>query len=93
MKLSRGRMNQYAHVFSPFKFGNVEVKNRIATPPMLSCMATPDGFVTREMIAFYQSFARGGAGIVNLGDSAVDFDFARGHFGQLNLGDDESARW
>jgi 2,4-dienoyl-CoA reductase-like NADH-dependent reductase (Old Yellow Enzyme family)/NADPH-dependent 2,4-dienoyl-CoA reductase/sulfur reductase-like enzyme len=51
-------------------------------------MATPDGFVTREMIAFYQSFARGGAGIVNLGDSAVDFDYARGHFGQLNLGDD-----
>ncbi len=64
------------------------MKNRIATPPMIACMATPDGFVTREMIAFYQSFARGGAGIVTIGDSAVDFDYARGHFGQLNLGDD-----
>jgi 2,4-dienoyl-CoA reductase-like NADH-dependent reductase (Old Yellow Enzyme family)/NADPH-dependent 2,4-dienoyl-CoA reductase/sulfur reductase-like enzyme len=81
-------MNQYPHVFSSFKFGNVEVKNRIATPPMIACMATPDGFVTREMIEFYQSFARGGAGIVCIGDSAVDFDYARGHFGQLNLGDD-----
>jgi 2,4-dienoyl-CoA reductase-like NADH-dependent reductase (Old Yellow Enzyme family) len=80
--------HQYMNVFSAFRFGNVEVKNRIATAPMLSCMATPDGFVTREMIEFYQSFARGGAGIVNLGDSAVDFDYARGHFGQLNLGDD-----
>jgi 2,4-dienoyl-CoA reductase-like NADH-dependent reductase (Old Yellow Enzyme family)/thioredoxin reductase len=82
-------MISYSHVFSPFKFGNVTVKNRIATPPMLACMATPDGLVTREIIEFYQSFARGGAGIVNVGDSAVDFDYARGHFGQLNLGDDQ----
>ncbi len=81
-------MDKYQNVFSPFRFGNVEVKNRIATPPMLACMATPDGFVTKEMIEFYQSFARGGAGIVTIGDSAVDFDYARGHFGQLNLGDD-----
>lgn len=51
-------------------------------------MATPDGFVTREMIEFCQSFARGGAGMVTIGDSAVDFDYAHAHFGQLNLGDD-----
>lgn len=82
-------MISYTHVFSPFTFGNVTVKNRIATPPMLACMATPDGLVTREIIEFYQAFARGGAGIVSIGDSAVDFDYARGHFGQLNLGDDQ----
>ena len=81
-------MTQYKNVFSSFRFGNLEVKNRIETPPMLACMATPDGFVTREMIEFYQSFARGGAGIVTIGDSAIDFEHARGHFGQLNLGDD-----
>ena len=50
-------MTRYEHVFSPFRFGTVETKNRISTPPMLSCMATPDGFVTREMIEFYQVFA------------------------------------
>lgn len=81
-------MQKYQHVFSPFKFGNLEVKNRIQTPPMLSCMATPDGFVTREMIEFYQSFARGGEAIVTIGDSAVDSDYAPAHFGQLNLGHD-----
>ena len=81
-------MAQYENVFSPFRFGNVEVKNRVETPPMLACMATPDGFVTREMIEFYQSFARGGAGIVTVGDANVDFDYAPGHLGQLNLGDD-----
>jgi len=78
----------YDKVFSPFKIGDVEVKNRIEVPPMLPCLATPDGFVTRELIAFYRSFARGGAGIVTIGDTAVDFDYAPGHFGMLNLGDD-----
>lgn len=81
-------MEKYRFVFSPFKIGNVTVKNRIATPPMLSCMASPDGFVTTEMIEFFRSFARGGAGIVNIGDSAVDYEYGKGHHGQLNLGDD-----
>jgi len=81
-------MQKYENVFSPFRIGRVEIKNRIQVPPMLSCMATPDGFVTREMIEFYMSFARGGAGMVTIGDSAVDFDYAQAHFGQLNLGDD-----
>lgn len=81
-------MNKYHNVFSPLKIGNVTVKNRIETPPMLSCMATPDGFVTREMIEFYKQFARGGAGIVTIGDAAIDFDYAPGHLWQLNLGDD-----
>jgi 2,4-dienoyl-CoA reductase-like NADH-dependent reductase (Old Yellow Enzyme family)/NADPH-dependent 2,4-dienoyl-CoA reductase/sulfur reductase-like enzyme len=79
---------QYDNVFSSFKIGNVEVKNRIEVPPMLACLATPDGFVTREMIEFYRSFARGGAGIVTIGDTAVDFDYAPAHFAMLNLGDD-----
>lgn len=81
-------MAQYNHLFSPFKIGNVEVKNRIETPPILPCSTTPDGFTTREMIAFYRSFAKGGAAIITVGDTPVDFEYARGHFGQLNLGDD-----
>ena len=81
-------MAQHKNVFSPFRFGNVEIKNRIESSPMLACMATPDGFVTREMIEFYKSFARGGAGIVTVGDVTIDRDYAPGNLGQLNLGDD-----
>jgi 2,4-dienoyl-CoA reductase-like NADH-dependent reductase (Old Yellow Enzyme family)/NADPH-dependent 2,4-dienoyl-CoA reductase/sulfur reductase-like enzyme len=80
-------MAEYEHVFSPFRFGNVEVKNRVEVAPM-SCLTTPDGFVRREMIEFYQTFARGGAGIVTIGDAIVDYDYAKGHHGQLNLSDD-----
>lgn len=80
----------YDHVFTPFTFGNVTVKNRIVVPPMLACMASADGFVTPELISFYKSFAKGGAGMVIIGDAATDFEYARGHNSQLNLGDDRA---
>jgi 2,4-dienoyl-CoA reductase-like NADH-dependent reductase (Old Yellow Enzyme family)/NADPH-dependent 2,4-dienoyl-CoA reductase/sulfur reductase-like enzyme len=51
-------------------------------------LATPDGFVTREMIAYYQNLARGGAAIITIGESPIDFGYAKGHENLLNLGDD-----
>ncbi|MCK4265791.1 MAG: NADH oxidase, partial [Thermoplasmata archaeon] len=81
-------MTRYQNVFSPFRFGNVEVKNRIEIAPAIPCLATPDGFVTRELIEYYRSLARGGAGIVTIGDTAIDFEYAKNHEHQLNLGDD-----
>ncbi len=81
-------MGQFEHVLSPFTFGNVRVKNRIELAPACYMLTTHDGFVTREMIAYYQNFARGGAGIVTIGESPIDFEYAKGHEFQLNLGDD-----
>ena len=81
-------MTRYQNVFSPFRFGNVEVKNRIEIAPAIPCLATPDGFVTRELIEYYRSLAKGGAGIVTIGDTAIDFEYAKNHEHQLNLGDD-----
>jgi 2,4-dienoyl-CoA reductase-like NADH-dependent reductase (Old Yellow Enzyme family)/thioredoxin reductase len=81
-------MNTFQHVLSPFKFGNVVVKNRIELAPACYMLTSPDGFVTREMVAFYKNLARGGAGIITIGESPIDFEFAKGHEFQLNLGDD-----
>jgi len=58
---------------------------------MLACLASHDGFVTREFIEFYKSFAKGGAGLVTIGDAAIDFEHARGHYTQLNIGDERIA--
>ncbi|MFV0439592.1 MAG: FAD-dependent oxidoreductase, partial [Desulfopila sp.] len=82
-------MNRFKHVFSPITIKGVEFKNRIQTSPMVPCMATPEGWVTKELITFYRAFARGGAGIVTVGDSAINFEHAMDHEGQLNLGDDD----
>lgn len=81
-------MNKFKHVFSPITIKGVEFKNRIEVSPMVPCMATPEGWVTKELIEFYRPFAKGGAAIVTVGDSAVNWNHAMDHEGQLNLGDD-----
>lgn len=81
-------MSKYKNVFSPITIKGVEFKNRIQVSPMVPCMATPEGWVTKELIEFYRPFAKGGAAIVTVGDSAVNWEHAMDHEGQLNLGDD-----
>src|SRR4030067_3455723 len=55
---------------------------------MISSLATPDGYITREFIEYYKSFARGGVGIVTIGETAIDLDYARGHYAQTHLAND-----
>ena len=81
-------MQLYPHVFSTLKIGNVEVKNRIEVPPMGTCLPTPEGRVTRELIEFYKNMARGGPGLVVVGECAIDDEYARAHVGLLHAGDD-----
>jgi 2,4-dienoyl-CoA reductase-like NADH-dependent reductase (Old Yellow Enzyme family)/thioredoxin reductase len=81
-------MNKLPQVLSPFRFGNLGVKNRIEIAPAIPCLASPDGFVTRELIEYYKSLARGGAAIVTIGDTPIDFEYAKDHEHTLNLGDD-----
>ena len=78
-------MQNFEHVLSPFRFGNIEVLNRIELSPACNCLASPDGYVTRELIAYFKSIAAGGAGIVTIGETPVDFNLARRHEYQLNI--------
>jgi 2,4-dienoyl-CoA reductase-like NADH-dependent reductase (Old Yellow Enzyme family)/thioredoxin reductase len=55
-----------ATIWDPITIGNVEVKNRIAYPPMLSNLCSPDGYATRNMVDYYAARARGGAGMVTV---------------------------
>jgi 2,4-dienoyl-CoA reductase-like NADH-dependent reductase (Old Yellow Enzyme family)/thioredoxin reductase len=82
-------MPDFKHALSPFRFGNIEVKNRIEFGPASHMLASHDGYVTREMVAYYQNMARGGAGIVTIGESPIDLGYAQAHQFQLNLGDDK----
>ena len=77
----------YPHVFRSLKIGPVTVKNRIEIAPAVPMLATEDGMVSEALIAYTREMARSGAGIVTIGDSAVDFEFAHEHLNQLNLGD------
>ena len=80
-------MGNFDHVLSPFTFGPVTVKNRIELAPACYMLASPDGFVTDAMVDYYENLARGGAGIITIGESPLDWGYSRGHEFQINTGD------
>ena len=82
-------MQSFEHVLSPFRFGNVEVKNRIEFSPTCTSLGSPDGYVTRELIEYYRSVARGGAGIITVGETPVDYHYAKRHDYLLDISSDK----
>jgi 2,4-dienoyl-CoA reductase-like NADH-dependent reductase (Old Yellow Enzyme family)/NADPH-dependent 2,4-dienoyl-CoA reductase/sulfur reductase-like enzyme len=80
-------MGKYDHVLSPFTFGPVTVKNRIELSPACYMLASHDGYVTQAMVDYYENLARGGAGIITIGESPLDWGYSRGHEFQINTGD------
>ena len=57
-------------LFTPFKLKNIELRNRIAVPPMCQYVAT-DGNPNDWHVTHYAQFARGGAGLVIVEATAV----------------------
>ena len=64
-------MTGYSHIFRPIEIGGMTVKNRIEMAPVGPLLAI-EGLVTRELIEWGRALARGGAGIVTLGESSVN---------------------
>ncbi|MEM3550676.1 MAG: hypothetical protein QW222_05565 [Candidatus Bathyarchaeia archaeon] len=71
------------------KIKHVVLKNRVVLAPSGSYLASPEGYVTRELIEYYKRLARGGVGLITVADSPIDFEYAKTHEHQLNLGTDK----
>ena len=78
----------YKRLFEPIQIGNLTIKNRIEAAPAHPSLATADGLVTRELIDYYKAKAKGGAGIVTVGESAVDREYAITHGGMMVIDND-----
>jgi len=57
-------MAKFENLFKPLRIGKVEIRNRIAMPPMVMCYGGPNGEVTEQTIAHYEARARGGVGLI-----------------------------
>ena len=77
-------MTGYAHVFEPLRIGRLTTKNRIECAPAIPFLASEDLFVTRELIEWYRAIAKGGAGLVTIGETCIDYEDARVH-GRANV--------
>lgn len=81
------KMDKYSKVFEPLQVGKLRIKNRIEVSPAEPFLATRDGLVTDEFIKFTAAFAKGGAGIVTVGDSPVTASYAENNKYVINLSD------
>jgi len=54
----------FKRLFTPMKIGTMEVRNRIAMPPMHMGYGALDGTVTERYIDYYGARARGGTGLI-----------------------------
>ena len=80
-------MKTYEHIFKPIKIGPFTAKNRIEVSPAEPFLCTKEGMITDEFVTFTAQFAKGGAGIVTVGDSPINQEYADENHFVVNLAD------
>lgn len=78
-------------LFSGVKVGGVSLGNRLSVAPMTRVSATREGLATDDMRAYYESFARGGFGLVITEGTYPDEAHSQGYWNQPGLANDEQA--
>ncbi len=81
-------MYSFTRLFSPFKIGSMEVKNRIVMPAMETHLCDKDGFVTPEVISYYRERIKGGVGYITVENTSID-PAGRVNDGMLCIHDDK----
>jgi 2,4-dienoyl-CoA reductase (NADPH2) len=61
----------YEHLLSPGRIGALALRNRIVMCPMGHHLSEPDGAVSRNEAAYFEARARGGAGLLIVGNVGV----------------------
>jgi len=68
----------YLKLFTPFRTGKMEVKNRIVMSPMGLNAAHPDGRIGDDEIDYFEERARGGVGLIIAGCQFLTEELAQG---------------
>jgi len=68
----------YDLLFTPFKIGNMVVKNRLVMAPMGTFTPHSDGTASKDTISYYERRARGGVGMIILGAQFLNRELAQG---------------
>ena len=83
-------MQHYPLTFSPITIRGIEFKNRLVMTPSSPALTDFDGFMTRECVDFFRPIARGGVGVITIGNALVDYDVGHDEERQLRLDTDET---
>lgn len=78
----------FPKLMEPGKIGNVAVKNRVVSSPMITGYATRDGMVTERLLKFYEEKAKGGVGLIIVEYTYIDLKASISAHCQLGAYDD-----
>lgn len=82
-------MNSYKNLLEPGYIGNVRLRNRIIKTGAGTSFIEADGQVGERIVAFYESLAKGGVGLIIVESTGVDYPTGIHHPSvQLHLEDD-----
>ena len=65
-------------LFSPYKIGNCEIKNRLVVPAMVTNYCTKEGALTDRYMKYHEEKAKGGWGLIITEDYSVQ-QYAKGY--------------
>lgn len=66
----------FDYLFKPFKIGNVEIKNRIASAPMGVCLNPGSNEIDDTTVAYFEARAKGGYGLITSSPACIDEEFS-----------------
>ena len=78
-------MMPFPHLFSSLKIGRMSLKNRIVMAPIDTNLADENGRVTDALLAFYDRRAAGGAAMIIVENSQVDYPTGKNTIRQLAI--------
>ncbi|MEW6262717.1 MAG: FAD-dependent oxidoreductase [Thermodesulfobacteriota bacterium] len=64
-------MVKFDRLFQPFRLGSLELKNRMVMAPLGTNLASAQGEVTPQLIAFLEARAKGGVGLIIVEDATI----------------------
>ena len=62
----------FSNTFTPYKIGNLMIKNRLTVPAMDSGVFSPEGYVEQSTLDYYGARAAGGFGLIIIEIAAVE---------------------
>ncbi len=57
-------MKMKGRLWEPFRIGRMELRNRVVMPPMVTCYASDDGYITERTKNYYEARARNGVALI-----------------------------
>lgn len=81
--------SSYASLLQPGRIGTLQLRNRIALAPMGENFGGLDGHATDKTLAYYEARARGGAGLIIVGTTAVSWPSGTSEPHQLGISNDD----